>query len=147
MPRHCDFQKFSFCQASKILLLSSRLDLINLKSSLRYVCRKKTSLFKLENRLYVLYRPSAAWPSGSERRFYDDRYRKVDGSTTTHVSLLRSWIRCFTITISAWWNLTNSKLKKSEAKPNWKTRIKDNSLASLDSSYVYRLRRFLVTGG
>ena len=33
-----------------------------------------------------------------------------------------SWIRCFTIIISAWWNLTSSKLKKSKAKLNRKTR-------------------------
>ena len=31
----------------------------------------------------------AAWPSGSERRFYDSRERKVDGSTPSQVSLLR----------------------------------------------------------
>ena len=59
---------------------------------------------------------SAAWPSGSKRRFYDGHDRKVDGSTPTQASLLRSWIRCFTTIISAWWNLTSSKLKKSEAK-------------------------------
>ena len=30
---------------------------------------------------------SAAWPSGSERIFYDRHDRKVDGSTTTDASL------------------------------------------------------------
>ena len=44
----------------------------------------------------------AVWPSGPERRFYDSRDRKVDGSTPTQVSLLRPWIRCFTIIISTW---------------------------------------------
>ena len=44
----------------------------------------------------------AAWRSGSERRFYDDHDRKVDGSTPNLVSLLRPWIRCFTMIISAW---------------------------------------------
>ena len=45
---------------------------------------------------------SAAWRSGSERRFYDDHDRKVDGSPPNLVSLLRPWIRCFTMIISAW---------------------------------------------
>ena len=44
----------------------------------------------------------AAWPSASERRFNDEHDRKVDGSTPTQASLLRPWVRCFTITISAW---------------------------------------------
>ena len=57
---------------------------------------------------------SAVWRSGSERRFYDDHDRKVNGSTPNLVSLLRPWIRCFTMIISAWWNLASSKLKKSE---------------------------------
>ena len=35
---------------------------------------------------------------------------KVDGSTPTQVSLLRPLIRCFIIIISAWWNLTSSKM-------------------------------------
>ena len=56
----------------------------------------------------------AAWRSGSERRFYDDHDRKVDGSPPILVSLLRPWMRCFTMIISAWWNLASSKLKKSE---------------------------------
>ena len=45
---------------------------------------------------------SAAWRSGSERRFYDDHGRKVDASPPNLVSLLRPWIRCFTMIISAW---------------------------------------------
>ena len=36
----------------------------------------------------------AAWRSGSERRFYDDHDRKVNGSPPNLVSLLRPWIRC-----------------------------------------------------
>ena len=36
---------------------------------------------------------SAAWRSGSERRFYDDHGRKVNGATPNLVSLLRPWIR------------------------------------------------------
>ena len=47
-----------------------------------------------------------------------DHNRKVDGSTPIQASLLRPRIRCFMIIISAWWNLTSSKLKKSEAKLN-----------------------------
>ena len=52
----------------------------------------------------------------SERRFYDGHDRKVDGSTPTQVSLLCPWKRRFTTIVSAWWNLTSSKLKKSEEK-------------------------------
>ena len=63
---------------------------------------------------------SAAWRSGLEHRFYDDHNRRVNGSTLNLVSLLRPWIRCFTMIISAWWNLASSKLKKSEAKFKWK---------------------------
>ena len=54
--------------------------------------------------------------------FHDDHDLKVGGSTPTQTSLLCPWIRRFMITISAWWNLTSSKLKKSEAKINRKTR-------------------------
>ena len=53
-------------------------------------------------------------------RFYDSHDRKVDGSTPTLVSL-RRWIRCFT-SVSAGRNVTSSKLVKSEAKLNRKTR-------------------------
>ena len=47
-------------------------------------------------------RDNATWHSGLERRFYDDHDRKVEGSTPNLVSLLRPWIRCFTLIISAW---------------------------------------------
>ena len=47
-------------------------------------------------------RDNATWRSGLERHFYDDHDRKVDGSTPNLVSLLRPWIRCFTLIISAW---------------------------------------------
>ena len=70
---------------------------------------------------------SAAWRSGSERRFYDDHDRKVDGSPPNLVSLLRPWIRCFTMIISAWWNLASSKLKKSEENSSGKLGNKGNS--------------------
>ena len=53
--------------------------------------------------------------SGSERRFCDDHDCNVDGSTLTEASLLHPWIRRFATIISAWWNLSNCKLKKSEA--------------------------------
>ena len=64
---------------------------------------------------------SAAWRSGVERRFYDDHDRKVNGSTPNLVSLLRHWIRCFTVINSAWWNLASSKLKQVRRKFNRKT--------------------------
>ena len=70
---------------------------------------------------------SAAWRSGSERRFYDDHDRKVDGSPPNLVSLLRPWIRCLTMIISAWWNLASSKLKKSEENSSGKLGNKGNS--------------------
>ena len=47
-------------------------------------------------------RDYATWRSDLERRFYDDHNRKVEGSTPNLVSLLRPWIRCFTLIISAW---------------------------------------------
>ena len=56
---------------------------------------------------------SAAWRSGSKRCFYNNHNRKGNGSTPNLVSLLRRWIRCITMIISAWWNLASSKLKKS----------------------------------
>ena len=80
---------------------------------------------------------SAAWRSGSERRFYDNHDRKVNGSTPNLVSLLRPWKRCFTMIISAWWNLASSKLKKSEAKFNRNTR-KQRQLLS-ESGFVLRI--------
>ena len=70
---------------------------------------------------------SAAWPSGSERRFYDDHHRKVDDATPTQTSLLRPWIRCSTTIVSAWWNLDSNKLKMSEAKFKRKTPIQRQS--------------------
>ena len=75
-----------------------------------------------------------AWPSGSERRFYDGHDRKVDGSTPTLASLLRPWIRYFLTFISARWNLTSSKLKKSEAKFKRKTRKQGQILS--ESGFV-----------
>ena len=69
----------------------------------------------------------AAWSSGSERRFYDDHDRKVNGSPPNLVSLLRPWIRCFTMIISAWWSLASSKLKKSQENSSGKLGNKGNS--------------------
>ena len=77
---------------------------------------------------------SAAWPSGSERRFYDGHDRKLDGSTPTQASLLHPWIRCFMAIISAWRNLTSSELTKSEAKCKQKNR-KQGQLLS-ESGFV-----------
>ena len=56
-----------------------------------------------------------------DRRFYDDHDRKVNGATPNLISLLRPWIRSFTMIISAWWNLVSSKLKKSEKNSTGKT--------------------------
>ena len=78
---------------------------------------------------------SAAWLSGLEYRFYDGQDRKVDGSTPTEGSLLRPWIRCFMAIISAWRNLTSSKLKNSEAKFKRKNRKFQGQLLS-ESGFV-----------
>ena len=59
---------------------------------------------------------SAPRRGGLECCCYDAHDHAVDGSTPTHVSLLRPWIRCFAIIISVCWNLTSSKLHKSKAK-------------------------------
>ena len=77
---------------------------------------------------------SAAWRICLERRFYDGHDRKINGSTPYLVSLLRPWIRCFTMPIYVWWNPTSRKLKKSEAKLNRKTR-KQGQLPS-ESGFV-----------
>ena len=77
---------------------------------------------------------STAWRSGSERRYYDGHDRKVDGSTPTQASLLRPRIRCFTVIISARWNLASSKLKMSEAKLKRKSRKQGQFLS--ESGFV-----------
>ena len=79
----------------------------------------------------------AAWPIGSERRFYDSCDRKVDGSTLIQVSLLRPWIRCFTILISTRWNLSSSKSKKSEAK--FKRKLGNKMELLSESGFVVRV--------
>ena len=55
-------------------------------------------------------------------RFYDGHNREVGGSTSTLASLLRPWIKHFTMIVSAGWNLISSKLKKSQAKLRRKTK-------------------------
>ena len=52
--------------------------------------------------VFLTARDNATWRSGLERRVYDNHDRKVDSSTPNLVSLLRPWIRCFTLIISAW---------------------------------------------
>ena len=66
-------------------------------------------LFRVANEELINVDQSAAWRSGSERRFYDDHDRMVNGSPPNLVSLLRPWIRCFTMITSAWWSLASSK--------------------------------------
>ena len=92
---------------------------------------------KTEEELRKIAEWSAAWPSGSERRFYDGHDLKVHDSTPTQASLLHPWIRCFTTIISAWWNLTSSKLKKQQAKFIRKTR-KQRQLLS-ESGFFLRI--------
>ena len=78
-----------------------------------------------------------AWRSGLERRFFYNHDRKVNSSTPNPGSLMRPWIRCFTMIISAWWNLASSKLKKSEENSTGKT-WKQRQLLS-ESGFVPRI--------
>ena len=78
------------------------------------------------------------YSSGSERRFYDDHDRKVDGSPPNLVSLLRPWIRCFTMIISAWWNLASSKSKKKSIRKFKRKTWKQRQLLS-ESGFVLRI--------
>ena len=57
---------------------------------------------------------SAAWPRGSERRFYDCHNRKVDGLTPTLASLLRPWI-------IGWSEKTFLKLEVGGRLKTWQT--------------------------
>ena len=76
---------------------------------------------------------SAARRSGLERRFYDDHDRKVNGSTPNlRVSLLRPWIRCFTMIKSG-----KQQIKEVRRKFNRKTR-KQRQLLS-ESGFVLRI--------
>ena len=70
--------------------------------------------YAMDTRSHRSPNQATAWRCGSERRFYDDHNRKVNGSTPKLVPLLRPWIGCFTMIISAWWNMTCSKLKNSQ---------------------------------
>ena len=79
---------------------------------------------------------SAAWPGGSERRFYVGHDRKINGFTPTQASMVRSIITCFMAIIPARRNLTRRKLKKSEAKFKRKNRKQGQLQASLDLSYA-----------
>ena len=88
------------------------------------------------------YRVDKAMPD-LERRFYDDHDRKVNGSTPNLVSLLRPWIRCFTMIISAWRNLANSKLKKVRRKFSQKT-WKQRQLLS-ESGFLPRIASPLLS--
>ena len=108
----------------------------------KYTCVQVLSKAATCPWLYGLYFVSRqmlpeSWPSGSDRRFCDGHNRKVDGSTPTQASLLHFWIRCFTTIISAWWNLTSSKLKKSETKFKRKAR-KQRQLLS-ESGFVLNI--------
>ena len=78
----------------------------------------------------------------SERHYYDGYDRKVNGSTPTQASLLRPWIRCFTIIISAWCNLASIKLKKSEAKFNPEN---SETRATRERVWIRRMHRASVT--
>ena len=64
---------------------------------------------------------SEAWRSGSKRRFHDGHDPKVDGSTPIQALFSRPWDKMLHDHQSVWWNLTNIKLKKSEAKLKQKT--------------------------
>ena len=80
---------------------------------------------------------SAAWRNGSERRFYDDHDRKVNGLTPNLLWLLCLWIRCFTMIIPAWWNLASSKRSQKKIQPE-NLGNKSNLLLS-ESGFVQRI--------
>ena len=48
---------------------------------------------------------------------HNDHDRKVNDSAPNVVSLLRPWIRCFTVFISAWWNLESSERSQKKFQP------------------------------
>ena len=124
-----------FVPVPKIFRLLSKIFLVLISCTetqkeiiLHNLIELKQYFHQVERRLlHDCHNLSVAWRSGSERRFYDDHDRKVNGSTPNLVSLLRPWIRCFTMIISAWWNLASSKLKKSQENSSGKLGNKGNS--------------------
>ena len=111
------------------MAISGRTESVMLRSmcAVKLVDRKNNEELMKMLGLEEILDKMAAWRSGSERRFYDDHDRKVDGLPPNLVSLLRPWIRCFTMIISAWWNLASSKLKKSDENSSGKLGNKGNS--------------------
>ena len=61
------------------------------------------------------------WRSDLERRFYDDHVRTGQSFNSQPSLSVASKDKCFTMIISAWWNLVSSKLKKSEENSTGKT--------------------------
>ena len=49
----------------------------------KFSCYRNSNFFFLIYVKTAIAWPSAAWPNGLERRFYDDHDRKNDGSTPT----------------------------------------------------------------
>ena len=81
---------------------------------------------------------STAWPSGSERRFYDGHDRKVDGLTPTQASLLHPGIRCFMAIFCAWEKFNKTQIEEVRSKipaEKLETRQLLSESVTLDSSY------------
>ena len=59
---------------------------------------------------------TTAWPKGTRGRFYDDHDRMIMDSTPTLVTLLRPWIRPFTMIIYTGWLRSSYKFLWEEVK-------------------------------
>ena len=94
-------------------------------------------LTSISEKFYWLQASPAAWPSGSERSFYDSRDRKIDGSTATQASFLRPWIRCYRTIISALVESNEQQIKEVGSKTQAETR-KQRQLLS-ESGFVLRV--------
>ena len=81
------------------------------------------------------------------RRFYDNYDCIIMISTRTLVTLLRPWIRRFTMIVSAWWLRTNSKFTWKEVKRQPESLENGHLMSGCRFVQSIALRGFLVTGG
>ena len=83
-------------------------------------------------------------------RFYDNPGRMIMGSTRTLITLLLSWIRRFTMIISAWWLQTSSNFTLEKVKHqsvNTENSQVLNGRGLRIRRKLTRIRRLLVSGG
>ena len=79
--------------------------------------------------------------------FFDDSDLMIISSTRTLVTLLRPWIRRFTIIISAWWLRTSSKFMWEEVKRQPESLENGQLLSGCGFVQSIAHSRFLVIGG